>query len=592
MLKNITLKTGLCVIGGGMSGLCTAIAAARHGTKVVLIHERPVLGGNASSEIRMWICGAQGRDNRETGIIEEIMLENLYRNPTKNFFIWDSILLDFVRREQNITLLLNTACIDAGIEQGRFAHGRDTTILSVKAYQLTTQRFYTVFADNFADCSGDSILAPLTGAKFMYGRESAQEFGEQTHLCEHDRNVMGTSCLIQGRETAAPVPFIPSEQTPPLSDEDVRRRPMDLYRSSENFWYLELGGNENTVDHAEATRDELVPLALGAWQYLKEHPAYRAENWELDFLGFLPAKRESRRMTGEYIVTQRDISSDTVFDDTVAFGGWPLDDHDPGGYRFKGRPNTSIPTPAPYCLPYRALYSANVVNLFFAGRNISATHLALSSTRVMATCALLGQAVGTAASIACAEGLTPHEVYLDRLTGLQRLLMDDDCFLPHFRRSIAPECVPEPELAALCDGKDRPNRIYGDGPCGIDAVNGTELAYSLPRPVENISVHIVFDSDLNRDTLPGDACERTHATRANTRLDSPVMHMPATLCKEFKLLAQTGGSTREILHVDNNRRRSFHVRVDGTVERLALIPLSNWGGSESTRVFSFDFDRA
>ncbi len=574
-----------------MAGLCAAIAAARHGTKVVLIHERPVPGGNASSEIRMWICGAQGRDNRETGIIEEIMLENLYRNPTKNFYIWDSILLDFVRREPNITLLLNTTCIDAAVEPGDYPYGRDTKITCVRAYQLTTQRFYTVHAQNFADCSGDSILAPLTGALFMYGRESAEEYGEQTDRTEHDNNVMGSSCLIQGRETTSYVPFIPSETTPPLTDEEVRRRPMDLYNSAENFWYLELGGNTDTIDNAEETRDELLPLALGAWGYIKSHPGYRSENWELDFLGFLGAKRESRRMKGEYVLTQQDISSDKVFEDTVAFGGWPLDDHFPGGYRHKGPPNTAIPTPAPYCIPYRSLYSANVVNLFFAGRNISATHIALSSTRVMATCSLLGQAVGTAASISCSSGSTPHEVYLHHISELQELLMNDDCFLPHFSRKIDPECLLEPQLAPLCSGKDRPNRIYGDNGTGSGyiAANGEELTYHVSQLSGSISVHIVFDSDLNRDTLPGDACERTHATRANTVLDAPQMRLPSTLCKEFLLTAVTGGEKREILRVDNNRRRSFHVTFNGPVESITLVPVSNWGGSAFTRIFSFDY---
>ena len=164
MLKKIQLSCDLCVVGGGMSGLCAAIAAAREGSRVVLMHERPVLGGNASSEIRMWICGARGENNRETGILEEIALENLYRNPTKSYAIWDTVLYDMVRREPNITLLLNCTCMDAEIEEGAFSHGRDRRILSVTGYQMTTQQFYVVRAKLFSDCSGDSILAPLGGA--------------------------------------------------------------------------------------------------------------------------------------------------------------------------------------------------------------------------------------------------------------------------------------------------------------------------------------------------------------------------------------------------------------------------------------------
>ena len=120
MLNKFHLSCDLCVIGGGLSGMAAAIAAAREGLNVVLIHERPMLGGNASSEIRMWICGAHGKDNRETGILEEIALENMYRNPTKSFSIWDTVLYDFVRREKNIRLLLNCTCMDAKYETGEF----------------------------------------------------------------------------------------------------------------------------------------------------------------------------------------------------------------------------------------------------------------------------------------------------------------------------------------------------------------------------------------------------------------------------------------------------------------------------------------
>ena len=173
MLTTERINCDLCVVGGGIAGMLAAISAARAGAKVVLMHERPVLGGNASSEIRMWICGAHGEYNRETGILEEIALENYRRNPTKNYHIWDTVLYEFVRREENITLLLNCTCMDATCEEGSFAHGRERRITSVKGYQMTTQRFYEVEAKFFCDSSGDSILAPLCGAKFRLGREAA-----------------------------------------------------------------------------------------------------------------------------------------------------------------------------------------------------------------------------------------------------------------------------------------------------------------------------------------------------------------------------------------------------------------------------------
>ena len=593
MLKEIHLNTELCVIGGGMAGICAAIAAARHGTHVVLMHERPVLGGNASSENRMWVCGAHGKNNRETGIIEEIMLENLYRNPTKNFYIWDSILLDFVRREPNLTLLLNTTCMDAETESGEFAYGRDKRILSVKGYQMTTQSFITVSASYFADCSGDSILAPLTGAAFMYGRESAEDFGEQTHVTERDRAVMGMSCLIQGRQTEREIPFIPSEFVTKLTDEDVRNRPMDIYDPTENFWYLELGGLEDTIDNAEKTKEKLIPLALGAWDHIKNSGKYDAKKWELEFLGFLPAKRESRRMKGEYIVSQKDISGNTVFEDTVAFGGWPIDDHYPAGYYHKGVPNTDIKTPAPYCLPYRALYSSHVENLFFAGRNISMTHMAMSSIRVMATCALLGQAVGCAAAIANANKTTPHGVYLGHLKELQSTLMNDDCFLPHFKRDISALCLETPLCgadASLHSGEDRANGIYGTEACGTTVTNGDTITYTFAGYEDVRSVHIVFDSDLERDTLDGHWCERKHVTRANVLLDSPMMCVPKTLCRSFKLTADTEDGEITLLSAENNIKRSYHVGLQKPIRSLKLTILDNWGDTPETPVVSFDFN--
>ncbi len=594
MVKTILHETDLCVVGGGMAGVCCAIAAARHGAKVVLMHERPMLGGNASSENRMWVCGAQGKNNRETGIIEEIMLENLYRNPTKNFYIWDTILLDFVKREKNITLLLNTTCMDAVTEEGDFKHGRSKKLISVKGYRMTTQCFIEVKAKYFADCSGDSILAPLSDAEFDYGREAASEYGEDTAVSKRDRMVMGMSCLIQGRETDKNIRFIPSEFVTKLSDEDVQNRPMNIYDTAENFWYLELGGSENTIDSAEETKDKLIPLALGAWDHIKNSGKYDADTWELEFLGMLPAKRESRRMRGEYIVTQRDISDGKIFEDTVAFGGWPLDDHYPAGYYHKGQPNTDIRTPAPYPLPYRALYSSNVENLFFAGRNISMTHMAMSSIRVMATCALLGQAVGTAASIAVKNGITPHDVYLSHIKQLQELLLNDDCFLPYFKRPISKACQTADVIGSdesIRSGEDRANRIYGTDQRGFAVSNGECVEYRLANAQKITSVHIVFDSDLNRETLPGDACERAHATRANVLLKSPQMHVPKTLCKAFTLTAQTPNGTLSLCSVSDNLKRSYHIALPSQTEvsSLKLNIIANWGGSEKTNLVSFDF---
>jgi len=594
MLQKKILECDLCVIGGGMSGMSAAISAAREGISVVLMHERPVLGGNASSEIRMWICGAHGDNNRETGIIEEIALENMYRNPTKSYAVWDTVLYDFVKREKNITLLLNCTCMDAETEEGDFKHGRERRITSVTGYQMTTQSFFEVRAKYFCDSSGDSILAPLCKADFRIGREASGEFGEDTCVTEADTMTMGMSCLIQGRETTREIKYTPPSWSTKLTPENFEFRKPNIYMESENFWYLELGGNRNTIDDTELLRDELVALATGTWDHIKNSGNYESANWDLDFLGFLPGKRESRRMCGEYMITQRDISDGKVFDDEIAFGGWPLDDHFPGGFYHRGTPNTNFSTPAPYSLPYRALYSRNVENLFFAGRNISMTHMAMSSIRVMATCALLGEAVGKAAAIAAKQGYTPHEVYLNALPDLQKLLMDEDCFLPSKQREPSEACKNADlniDTDLIRNGQDRAHVIYGtdDETATYFAKLGENITYSFDKQKIS-SVHIVFSSDLNRNTLAGGKCERTHNTRANQRLNSPMLRMPKTLCREFKLIGETDGIARELLYVKENRKRAFHVVLGDEFDKLILVPLDTWGDIDKVAVISFDFE--
>jgi|GEM_PF-1239223 len=261
MLKKKKIECGLCVVGGGMAGLCAAISAAREGIEVVLMHERPVLGGNASSEIRMWISHAKGRDNRETGILEEIYLESLYRNPTKSFAVWDTILYDFVRREKNITLLLNCTCMDADVSKGEYPDGRNVRINSVTGYQMTTQCFVEVRAKFFCDSSGDSILAPLTGAKFRIGREAKDEFGEDTALKEPDNMTMGMSCLLLVRAFK-----LSSDNTENFADVMVN----DYYASelaiARNTGIVNGIGDNKFAPRSTITRQDMMVIVYRAMQ--------------------------------------------------------------------------------------------------------------------------------------------------------------------------------------------------------------------------------------------------------------------------------------------------------------------------------------
>ncbi len=588
MLRRKEIETDFCIVGGGIAGICAAVSAARNGIKVVLMHERPVLGGNASSEIRMWVCGAHGAENRETGIMEEIALENMYRNPTKNFYIWDTILYGIVEKEPNITLLLNCTCMDAETEKGDFGDGRDIRIKSVTGYQMTTQTFVDVKARFFADCSGDSILAPLTGAMHRIGREASSEFGEDTELCEADKYTMGMSCLLLGRETTKEVKYTHPDWAGKIDGKYFEARGIDPFSEGENFWYLELGGDRDSIHDTDEIQKELIPLAMNAWDYIKNSGKFNTKTWDLDFLSFLPGKRESRRMVGEYIMTERDIVNETRFDDEIAYGGWPLDDHYPKGFYQEGSPNKNIPTPKAYAVPYRCLYSKNVSNLFFAGRNISVTHLALSSTRVMATCGLFGEAIGAAAAIAAKFGLTPNGVYKEKLELLQDTLLNQDCFLPRKTRKVSADCMNYEVAKELCCGEDRIHSLYPEKKI-TKIKKGEKLEYNFGKAKHIDSVHIVFDSDLDRETLNGSNCERDHMTRASIRIESPQIFMPKTLCKKFKLEITKNGKKESVVAESNNTKRYYHIEIGNSIEAISLVPMESWGNNDEIGVISFDY---
>ena len=585
--KTVTHHADFCVVGGGLAGLCAAVAAASHGAQVLLMQDRPMPGGNASSEVRMWVCGAQGDNKRETGLLEEIMLENLYRNPDRNYSVWDSVLYELAFCQENLTLLLNCTCMDCRTDNGH--------IRSVTGWQMTTQTFHTVEASVFADCSGDSVLAPLSGALFRFGREGADEFGEDVAPAKADRKTMGMSCLIQAREETRPSTFIPPKWAYHFTKEDLPHRVPNMDDPYENFWYLELSGEDDAIADTERVRDELLKVAYGVWDYVKNAPENREKNqyWHLDWVGMLPGKRESRRYVGDYILTQNDVQSGGRFDDMVAYGGWSMDDHDPAGFRSVGVPTVHYPAPSPYGIPFRCLYSENIENLLFAGRNISVTHTAMSSTRVMATCALCGQAVGTAAAIAAKEQRTPRGVYETRIKELQRQLMDDDCWLPGFTRTI-PTLTKEamllcdaPDADNLRNGIDRPTEV-GENCITVEKGSAVTYRFSVPQTVSR--VRIVFDSDLNRATLPDQKVLRNRNMIHNRPLQRQDVYVPKTMVRMFRVEGiLPDGTVRVLAEETNNYQRLRRYAVKGKYSAVRLIPLETWG-DERCRLFAFEVE--
>lgn len=560
-MRTLQYNTDLCVVGGGMAGLCCAIAAARKGISVVLIQDRPVLGGNASSEIRMWIGGAHGKDNRETGIIEEIFLENFYQNKGLKYPIWDSVLYEKAMAEENLTLLLNTTCLDATMNGNK--------IKSVKAWQLNAETFHVVSAKYFADCSGDSILAPLSGANYRYGREAKAEFDERIPPDVADKKTMGMSCLFQIRETDHKVEFTPPDWAYVYeTDADL---PYKDHFKENNFWWIEVGGEWDCIHDSDRCREDLLKICYGVWDHMKNRGDHGVDNWELEWIGFLPGKRESRRYVGKYTVTQNDVEAAGHFDDIVAYAGWSMDDHFPQGFYYRdGYPTIFHPAPRPWGLPLRCMISDNIENLVFAGRNISVTHAALSSSRVMATCSILGQALGTAIAQALGEGCHVADVDVERL---QQTLMEDDCFIPFHTR-----CVPEIVKSAQCTAEVVRNGVdRGEENCWVGR-KGDVIEYTFPKDTAISQVRLVFDSDLNRDY---------HNMPCNIPLEQKKFKLPSTLISHYRVEALASDGTEYSLEVNNNHQRFVKHFVDWNVKTLRFIPLATHG-CEEFRLFSFE----
>ena len=430
-LKTDRLECDVAIIGGGLAGVCAAITAARAGSKVVLVQDRPVLGGNASSEVRLWILGAtshMGNNNRwarEGGVIDELLVENVYRNPEGNPLVLDTIILEMVVSEPNITLLLNTVVHD-------LEKADPDTIKTVHAFCSQNSTAYAITAPVFVDASGDGIAGFLAGAAFRIGAEARSEFGEPFAPEQASNELLGHSIYFYSKDTGRPVKFTP----PSFALRDITRIPrwrdIKFNDTGCRLWWLEWGGALDTVHDSEKIKWELWRVAYGVWNHIKNSGLFpEAETLTLEWVGTIPGKRESRRFEGDVMITQQDLVEQRRHADAVSFGGWAIDLHPSDGV-FSAQPGCQQwHSKGVFQIPYRAMYSRNIKNLFLAGRIISASHIAFGSTRVMATCAHNGQAVGMAAAICAKEKLQPRDLLAGpRMQGLQRELLRMGQYIP------------------------------------------------------------------------------------------------------------------------------------------------------------------
>jgi hypothetical protein len=500
MPRRIEQSADLVIVGGGLTGTCTAVTAARAGVRVILVQDRPVLGGNCSSEVRLWILGAtshMGNNNRwarETGVIDEIMLDNIYRNPDGNPLIFDTVLLEKVVNEPNITLLLNTAVYDLDKNAENSPEGDKITAVHAFCSQNSTQ--YTLTAPLFCDASGDGIVGFMAGAAFRMGAEAMEEFGEKFAPDKAYGELLGHSMYFYSKDAGRPVKYVP----PSFALQDIKEIPRYKSFTPKDFgcrlWWLEYGGRLDTVHDTENIKWELWKVVYGVWNYIKNSGEFpEAENLTLEWVGTIPGKRESRRFEGDYLLTQQDIVEQKPFADTVAFGGWSLDLHPADGIYSDQSGCNQWHSKGVYPIPYRSYYSRNIDNLFIAGRIMSATHVAFASTRVMATSAVGGQAVAIAAALCKKYNCTPREIGQHHLEELQLELWRSGQYLPQTVLSDELDLVKK-AVQITASSTLSLNELPG---AGVWLPVTDSVAQMLPLVADN-SLAFTFWADVDEDT--------------------------------------------------------------------------------------------
>ena len=399
----------LVVVGAGIAGMSAAVSAARLGCKVALINDRPVIGGNNSSEIRVHLGGRieEGVYKELGGLQKEFGPEKGGNaQPAENYE--DQKKLDWLANEKNVTLFLNYRAIGVTKDGNK--------ITSVTARHIESGKEQKFEAPLFSDCTGDGTIGYLAGADFRMGREAKSEFGESIAPEKADKMTMGASVQWYSVDNGRSSEF---------NDKNCEKVLM-------GEWTWETGMNLDQIKDFERIRDYGMLVVYSNWSYLKnqmkENTQYR--NRKLGWVAYVAGKRESRRLMGDYILKEDDITKNVTHEDASFATTWSIDLHwqDPANSaHFPGNEFKAVTKHIlihPYPVPYRCLYSRNIDNLFMAGRNISVTHVALGTVRVMRTTGMMGEVVGMAASLCKKYGVEPRKVYQSYLEELKVLMKE------------------------------------------------------------------------------------------------------------------------------------------------------------------------
>ena len=463
------------VVGGGPGGVPAALSAARMGAKTLLLQNRSMLGGNGSTEIGITFDGAEVAHPRarEGGIAEEI--RRLRDRETDSVGDWTRAMEQLTAAEPNLTVLCNSHVCDAESEGNLIR-----AVIAMDMHTLCKTR-YT--ARQFIDCTGDAWLGYYAGAKYRFGREAAWQHNEDIAPDVADTQTM-SGCIRSGN---LPFFFDSDEDVTFEAPDWVPKLPADpaqfgrVIQEPRMYWWLEAPNTYDDMNDGEQSRDALFLVILGYWHHIKNHWAgrdsYRKKYFR--FASVMDGRRESRRLMGDYILTQDDCTSGRRFEDAISYSGWAIDVHHPEGiYSGKKGPlycARKVPLPT---IPYRCLYSANIDNLLMAGRNISVTHIALGTVRVQNTIATLGQAAGTAAAMCVQLGESPRGIYLRHMKDLQQLLIKNDQYIPGIKNEDAGDpCRTAKLTASSISATETFNPKHG--------INGPLLPLDVPRGTVN-----------------------------------------------------------------------------------------------------------
>ena len=563
--QKVNLGFDVVVVGAGPAGICAAVAAARLGAKTALVTDRPVLGGSASSEIRIGPSGADmphwNRYAREGGIMEEISLRLADKAAKSGKWRWvyyDEIYFDLVAAEKNLAFFLNTTIYQCRSSKAGW-------IAAVAGIQLRSEKIIEFSGTQFIDASGDGVVGFLAGADYRVGREAKSEFNETYAPETADRGTMGATLLFSSVDRGHPVPYTPPawalevSALPALLDPE-KQLCRQLYRCPDGsfygFWWAEYGGSLDSIHDDDQVVWHTRRLVYGLWDYVKNSGKFSGvENQEMDWIGYLPGKRESRRLMGPLITTAHDFLNQTVFADAIGFAGWPIDIHPPKGYLDSLPACTHDYLPGITDIPYRALYSRNLANLFFAGRNISVSHEGLGTLRVIATTAVMGQAAGTAAAYCHAHRLKPADIYEHHLPELQRLLLRND-------QGISGRRLLEP------DDFSRTAQVTASSVAKAEITEGRHwfslnerLGLALPvnaGKIKTVSVEVKAFRDT-AITLQVFACDQPQNYRFAKKVSEQTVTVSGQNWVEFNVDAAPGGGQKLFFIIEANAAAAIRI---------------------------------